>query len=65
MEKRIVDLELRYMKLERLVEELSGVVAAQQKTLDVATAELKRLAERLRDLGDDHGAPGEERPPHY
>jgi uncharacterized coiled-coil protein SlyX len=65
MEKRIVDLELRYMKLEKLVDELSQVVATQQRTLDLATAEIRRLAERLRDLGEDHGAPGEERPPHY
>lgn len=65
MEQRFVDLELRYMKLEKLVDELSAVVAAQQKSLDAATAELKRLADRLRDLGEDHGAPGDERPPHY
>ncbi len=68
MEQRFVDLELRYMKLEKLVEELSAVVHAQQKALDLTTAEVRRLAERLRDLGEgreDHGHPGDERPPHY
>ncbi|CAN5396598.1 hypothetical protein BH09MYX1_BH09MYX1_25120 [soil metagenome] len=65
MEKRFVDLELRYMKLEQLVEELSGVVASQQRALDAATAEIKRLADRLRDLGEDHGDAADERPPHY
>lgn len=65
MERRFVDLEIRYMKLEKLVDELSAVVHAQQKALDFTTAEVKRLAERLRDLGEDHGHPGDERPPHY
>ena len=62
MDRRLTDLELRYMKLEKLVDELSEVVAAQQKTLDAATVEIRRLSERLRDLGEE--TPNE-RPPHY
>jgi uncharacterized coiled-coil protein SlyX len=61
-EKRLVDLELRYMTLHRTVEELSHVMASQQKTLDQAMAEIKRLRERLLELGD---SPSNEPPPHY
>ena len=61
-EKRLIDLELRYMTLHRTVEELSQVLAAQQKTLDQAMAEIKRLRERLLELGED---PSNAPPPHY
>lgn len=62
MEERLVDLELKYMVLQRTVEELSDVVASQQRALDAALASLRRLQARLTDLGDD--APNEP-PPHY
>lgn len=61
--KRLVDLELRYMKLERLVEELSAVVAEQQKLVDALVTHSKRVRDRLRDLGEETG--GDEKPPHY
>lgn len=61
-EKRLVDLELRYMTLHHTVEELSQVLAAQQRTLDQALAELRRLRERLLERGED---PSNEPPPHY
>jgi uncharacterized coiled-coil protein SlyX len=59
---RLTELELKYMRLERLVEELSGVVAEQQKTIDALVTELRATAARLRDLGE---APAPEKPPHY
>jgi uncharacterized coiled-coil protein SlyX len=59
---RLVDLELRYMKLERLAEDLSGVVAAQQKVIDALTAQVRRLTERSADAEE---TPKAERPPHY
>ncbi len=59
---RLVDLELRFMKLERMVEELSAVVAEQQKTLDALVSHSKRVHDRLRDLGEEIG---DEKPPHY
>ncbi len=59
---RLTELELKYMRLERHVEELSGVVAEQQKTIDALVAELRTTVARLRDMGD--AVPGE-KPPHY
>ncbi len=60
---RLTELELKYMRLERHVEELSGVVAEQQKTIDALVAQLRAATARLRDLGD--AAPPAEKPPHY
>ncbi len=62
MEERLVDLELKYMVLQRTVEELSDVVASQQRALDAAVEGLRRFQARLTDLGDD--VPNEP-PPHY
>jgi len=61
---RLTELELKYMRLERTVEELSGVVAEQQKTIDRLLAQLAATASRVRDLGDAAG-PSDEKPPHY
>jgi len=60
---RLTELELKIMRLERTVEELSGVVAEQQKTIDALVAELRTTTTRLRDLAE----PTEpaEKPPHY
>jgi SlyX protein len=63
LEPRVVDLEMRFMRLERFAHELSEVVAQQQKTIDVLTAEVRRLRERALDEGDAV-APAE-KPPHY
>lgn len=62
-EARIVDLELRFMKLERFTHELSDVVAEQRREIDALTLETKRLRERLAE-GESEG-PSEDRPPHY
>ena len=62
LEGQVVDLELRFMKLERFVEELSDVVADQRRSIDALTAEVARLR-GLVDQGDE-AAPGEP-PPHY
>jgi SlyX protein len=63
---RLTELELRYMQLERIVEELSDVVASQQRALDRLGAELARAAARLRELGDRAEGPiPDEKPPHY
>jgi len=61
-EKRLVDLELRFMKLERFAHELSDVVVAQQRQIEALTAETKRLRER--ELQEEPAAPND-RPPHY
>jgi uncharacterized coiled-coil protein SlyX len=71
-ESRLVDLELRYMQLDRLVDELSSVVAEQSKLIDRLRADLAALA--ARQLGSGEGEMSEldpvqaferDRPPHY
>ena len=63
---RITELELRYMSLEQLAHELSGVVAEQQKTIAALAADVAMLSARADDLRDGRPAPpADERPPHY
>ena len=62
MERRIIDLELKFMEQSRLLEEISHVLFAQQKLVDALTQRLDRLEGRLRDMGD---AVPNEPPPHY
>ena len=62
VDKRLVDLELRFMKLERFADDLSGVVAEQQKTIDMLTAHVRRLTARSVGAEDD---PKGDPPPHY
>ena len=59
---RVVDLELRFMKLEKFVQELSDTVAAQQRTIDALTVQVRRLSERAADTEEK---PVAEVPPHY
>ena len=62
LESRLVDLELRFMKLERYAQELSDVVAEQQRRIEALLSETKRLRERAT---QDEPAIGNEKPPHY
>jgi SlyX protein len=62
LEQRLVDLELRFMKLERYAQELSDVVAEQQRRIEALTIETKRLRDRA---AQDEPAAGNDRPPHY
>lgn len=75
LETRTVDLELRFMKLERELADLSEVVASQQRTIDALRADALRRRERERDVNANagHEAGGgsreerlrDEKPPHY
>jgi SlyX protein len=62
LEARLVDLELRFMKLERFVHDLSDTIAAQGRTIDALTLEMRRMRERS---ADQEREPGNEAPPHY
>jgi uncharacterized coiled-coil protein SlyX len=59
LEHRVVDLELRFMKLERDAQALSDIVVAQQRVIDALVLEVKS-----RGLAADEEA-AHERPPHY
>jgi uncharacterized coiled-coil protein SlyX len=59
---RIVDLEMRFMKLERELRELSDVVVSQQRVIHALRLEAKRMRDREQ---QDEQSPGHERPPHY
>jgi SlyX protein len=63
LEGRIVDLELRFMRQEKLAHELSDVIALQQRTIDRLILELRTLREQI--LAGGEAMPKDERPPHY
>ena len=67
MPDRLADIEEKLAFLERAVNELSDVVARQQKELDRATDRHQRLLDKLAALEADWGpsATAEEKPPHY
>lgn len=64
-ESRIVELELRYMQQQELLQQLSEALYAQQRELDALRAELNQVKKKL------EGEPGlvdarqQEKPPHY
>ncbi len=67
MNERLDSLEEKLAHLERAMNELSDVVARQQKELDRATDRHQRLLDKLSALESDWGpsATAEEKPPHY
>ncbi|MCP3142915.1 SlyX family protein [Pyxidicoccus xibeiensis] len=64
-EKRIAELELRYMQQQDMLQELSTVLYEQEKLIATLRAEVEVLKQKL------EGDPGlvdarqQERPPHY
>ena len=62
-EARLVDLELRYMRVEKTLQDLSDVLIAQQAEIDRLTAEVAQLRERLPE--DQGEAVSNDPPPHY
>lgn len=61
-EARLVDLEVRYTHLEKLVAELSDVVFAQQRTIDGLIQQLKAARADLVQLT---ASATNDKPPHY
>jgi uncharacterized coiled-coil protein SlyX len=62
MEERIIELELRSSEQQRLQEELSAVLHAQQQELDRLRAEVASLRSRIDDAPSIGPA---EKPPHF
>lgn len=71
MSEALIDLQTTVAFQERNLHELTDIVTAQQKQIDLLKAELKLLRERLGYLEDaqHQGAqpfsPADEKPPHY
>ena len=67
MSERLDSLEEKIAHLERALNELSDVVARQQKELDLALQRNQRLLDKIAALESDSGpsATAYEKPPHY
>ncbi len=67
MQERLTALETRLAHHERMAEDLSDVIAEQQRTIDLLTAQLRRLTERMRDMaaGWSSSPQDDKPPPHY
>jgi len=64
---RLTDLEIRLAHHEQMVEELSDVIARQDRVIDMMSLKLHRLIERLRavETGRDASPQDDKPPPHY
>ncbi len=71
IESRVMDVELRFMKLERFTQELSDVVAEQGRAIDALRSETKRLRALVSEglEGSERDArqteQPDDKPPHY
>jgi SlyX protein len=64
IESRLVDLELRFMTLERFAQELSEVVVEQGRTIELLRRESEQMRQRLAQQGEED-RPAADKPPHY
>ena len=64
-ESRIVELELRYMQQQELLQELNDVLYAQRRELDALKAEVDLLKKKLEVEPGLVDAQRQEKPPHY
>ena len=66
LDERLVDLESRLAHHESMAEDLSEVVAAQGRTIDSLTQQVRRLTERLLEVEDGlRLLLPDKPPPHY
>ncbi len=67
LEDRLIALEIRLAHHEQMAEEMSDVLVEQSRTIDVLTARLRRLGERMEEMRvDGEGSPQDDKPPpHY
>ena len=67
LQQRLIALETRLAHHEQMAEEVSDVLAEQQRTIDLLTAQLRRLTGRLQEMAAGWSAsPQDDRPPpHY
>lgn len=67
LEDRLIALESRLAHHERMADEMSDVLATQQRTIDLLTAHIYRLRDRVKDveMGADRSPQDDKPPPHY
>jgi SlyX protein len=67
IEDRLIDLETRAAHYERMVDDLSDVIARQADAMAMLSAQVKRLAKRMGDIEGGWGpSPQDSKPPpHY
>jgi len=67
VEHRLTELEMRLAHHERMAEELSSVMFEQGRTIDLLTAQGRRLRDRVAELesGMSRAPQDEPPPPHY
>ncbi|OYD82801.1 SlyX family protein [Azospirillum brasilense] len=66
-ESRLTELESRLAHHERMAEEMSSVLFEQGRTIDLMTAQIRRLRDRVAELesGVSRAPQDEPPPPHY
>ena len=62
MDRRLVDLEIRYAHLERQLAELNQVVFEQAKSIELLQAQVVAMRTSVSGLGENMSI---EKPPHY
>lgn len=67
LNERLIQLESRIAHYERMAEDLSDVIARQDRIIDLVSAKVQRLIERLRSVeaGREHSPQDDRPPPHY
>lgn len=66
-ESRLIELESRVAHHERMAEELSAVIADQGRTIDLLSAQVRRLRDRVSEVesGWEQSPQDAKPPPHY
>ncbi|RAU22215.1 SlyX protein [Paramagnetospirillum kuznetsovii] len=65
-EDRLIALETRMAHFERMAEDLSDMVVEQARSIDVLTAQIHRLRDRLAEAAVAERSPHDDQPPpHY